>query len=66
MATMEGISRCMCWWALHLNGPLCLQAQTAAGLRLPLLCKGLLVEEQQASADAVNQLHVEAMQKLPS
>lgn len=54
MATMEGISRCMCWWALHLNGPLCLEAQTAAELRPPLLCEGPLTEEQQASADGFN------------
>lgn len=45
MATMECISRCMCWWALHLNGPLCLEAQTAAELRPPLLWKGPLSEE---------------------
>lgn len=47
MATMACISRCMNWWALHLNGSLCLKAQTATELRPPLLCE----EEQQASAD---------------
>lgn len=34
MATMEGISPCMCCQARHLNGPLFLKAQIASGLRL--------------------------------